>query len=144
MNIGEDKGKIVTKIIRERKPQVMVELGGYCGYSTILFADALRNSGGKQYFSLERSPKFAKVIEEVVALAGLQDVVQVVVGPSDEGIKRLHKSGKISTIDILFLDHYKPAYTTDLKLCESLGLIVKGTVSRREDNASQSLIFCRS
>jgi catechol O-methyltransferase len=28
----------------------------------------------------------------------------------------------------MFLDHYKPAYTTDLKLCEELGLITKGSV----------------
>jgi catechol O-methyltransferase len=28
---------------------------------------------------------------------------------------------------MMFLDHYKPAYATDLQLCESLGLIVKGT-----------------
>ncbi len=32
MNVGTDKGKIVTDLIAERKPQVMVELGGYVGY----------------------------------------------------------------------------------------------------------------
>ncbi|EHL01575.1 putative catechol O-methyltransferase 2 [Glarea lozoyensis 74030] len=29
MNVGEDKGKIVTDTIKENRPQVMVELGGY-------------------------------------------------------------------------------------------------------------------
>lgn len=29
---------------------------------------------------------------------------------------------------MMFLDHYKPAYTTDLKLCEELGLIRPGSV----------------
>lgn len=128
MNIGEDKGKIVTEIIRDRKPETMLELGGYCGYSTILFADTVRECGGKKYYSLERSPKFAKVIEALLELAGLGDFAEVVVGPSDEGIKKLNKSGEVTKIDMLFLDHYKPAYTTDLKLCESLGMIVKGTV----------------
>jgi catechol O-methyltransferase len=28
----------------------------------------------------------------------------------------------------MFLDHYKPAYTTDLKLCEELGLVAKRSV----------------
>lgn len=28
----------------------------------------------------------------------------------------------------MFLDHYKPAYTPDLKLCEQLGLIKPGSV----------------
>ncbi len=33
MNVGDDKGKIVADLIAERKPQVMVELGGYVGYN---------------------------------------------------------------------------------------------------------------
>ncbi|CZT52476.1 hypothetical protein WAI453_012054 [Rhynchosporium graminicola] len=127
MNVGEDKGRIVTEIIRDTKPKVMVELGGYCGYSTILFADAMRAVGGTKYFCLERSPKFAHNIEVLVEFAGLKNVVEVVVGPSNESIKSLHDAKKLSKIDMMFLDHYKPAYTTDLKLCESLGLIGKGT-----------------
>lgn len=128
MNVGEDKGKIVANLVKETHPQTMVELGGYCGYSTILFGAALRDAGGKRYYSLERSPKFAKNIEALVDFAGLGDIVEVVVGPSDEGIKKLHAAGKLKSIDMMFLDHYKPAYTTDLKLCEHLGLIGKGTV----------------
>jgi len=128
MNVGEDKGRIVSDIIRETRPETMVELGGYCGYSTILFGSAMRDVGGKKYFSLERSPKFAKNIEKLVDFAGLSDIVEVVVGPSDEGIKKLHVAGKLKRVDMMFLDHYKPAYTTDLKLCEHLGLIGKGTV----------------
>ena len=128
MNVGEDKGRIVTELIHDAKPKTMLELGGYCGYSTILFADALRAADGKKYYTLERSPKFAKVIKTLVEIAGLSDVVEMVVGPSDEGIRILHVAGKITKIDMMFLDHYKPAYTTDLKLCESLGLIQKGTI----------------
>jgi catechol O-methyltransferase len=128
MNVGEDKGRIVAELIHEAKPEIMLELGGYCGYSTILFADAQRSAGGKRYYSLERSPKFAKVIETLVEIAGLSDFVEMVVGPSNEGIKILHVAGKVKKIDMMFLDHYKPAYTTDLKLCESLGLIQKGTI----------------
>jgi catechol O-methyltransferase len=128
MNVGEDKGAIVTSVIRERRPNVMVELGGYCGYSTILFANEVREAGGEKYFSLERSPNFAANIKTLVEFAGLSDFVVVVVGPSNESIQSLHRDGQVKIIDVMFLDHYKPAYTTDLKLCESLGMIVKGTV----------------
>ncbi|KAF7947573.1 hypothetical protein EAE96_008657 [Botrytis aclada] len=127
MNVGEDKGAIVTKIISERKPHIMVELGGYCGYSTILFGSAVRAAGGAKYYSLERSPKFAKVITALVEFAGLEEFVEVIVGPSNKGIQTLHSRG-LKTIDMMFLDHYKPAYTADLKLCEQLGLIKKGTI----------------
>jgi catechol O-methyltransferase len=128
MNVGEDKGRIVTDLIAEVKPKTMVELGGYVGYSCILFGDAVRKAGGNRYFSLERDPAFAAVIMSLVDLAGLSDIVKVIVGSSDESIARLHSSGQLEHIDLMFLDHYKPAYTTDLKLCEELGLITKGSV----------------
>lgn len=128
MNVGDDKGKIVCDLIAEVKPDTMVELGGYVGYSALLFGDAVRKAGGKRYFSLERNPEFAAVIMSLVDLAGLSDVVKVIVGPSAESIKRLHQNGTMKYIDFMFLDHYKPAYTTDLKLCEHLRLVSPGTV----------------
>ncbi|KAK5170480.1 uncharacterized protein LTR77_005068 [Saxophila tyrrhenica] len=128
MNVGEDKGRIVTDLIRERKPETMVELGGYIGYSCILFGAAVRDAGGKRYWSLERNPEFAAVISSLVDLAGLGDVVKVEVGASDASIKRLHSTGQLQHVDMMFLDHYKPAYTTDLKLCEELRLVTPGSV----------------
>lgn len=128
MNVGEDKGKIVRDVVAAEKPRVVVELGEYVGYSCILFGDAVRKAGGERYFSLERNPEFAAVMASLVELAGLSDVVQVVVGSSDASIKRLHSAGTLTHIDLMFLDHYKPAYTTDLKLCEELQLITPGSV----------------
>ncbi|EME85166.1 uncharacterized protein MYCFIDRAFT_187864 [Pseudocercospora fijiensis CIRAD86] len=115
MNVGEFKGRTV-------------ELGGYVGYSAILFAEALRKVGGQKYYSLERNPEFAAVLLALVDLAGLSDIVKVEVGSSDASIQRLHSSGHLQHIDMLFLDHWKPAYVTDLKLCEELRLIKPGSI----------------
>ena len=128
MNVGEHKGRIVCDLIAEVKPKSMVELGGYIGYSTILFADAVRAAGGDRYLSLERNPEFAAVSSSLLDLAGLRDFAQVVVGSSDVSIRRLHANGALKHIDLMFLDHYKPAYTTDLKLCEELKLVTPGSV----------------
>lgn len=150
MNVGPDKGRIVTELIKDVKPRTMVELGGYIGYSCILFGAALRDASGPgaKYYSLERNPEFAAVIMCLVELAGLRDVVQVVVGSSEESLRRLKGEGAFAIggqgngtakgttnghasgdrIDLMFLDHFKPAYRTDLQLCEELGLIQKGTV----------------
>ncbi|RMX79185.1 hypothetical protein D0867_16513 [Hortaea werneckii] len=128
MNVGEDKGRIVTDLIAEVKPKTMVELGGYIGYSTILFGDAVKKAGGKQYFSLERNPEFGAVIGSLIDLAGLSDVVKIEVGSSDASLMRLYQHGLLKHIDMMFLDHYKPAYTTDLKLCEELKLVTPGSV----------------
>lgn len=128
MNVGEDKGKIITELIAEVKPRVMVELGGYIGYSALLFGDAMRQAGGQKYFSLEKNPEFAAIILSLIDLAGLSDVAKVVVGSSDDSINRLYSEGILKHIDLLFIDHHKPLYTVDLKLCETLRLVAPGTV----------------
>ncbi|KAK4125804.1 S-adenosyl-L-methionine-dependent methyltransferase [Parathielavia appendiculata] len=129
INVGLMKGAIVTELIARNKPSVMLELGGYVGYSAILFGDALRQAGGSRFFSVEKNPLFAAVAASLIDLAGLRDTVRVVVGTGAEGIQRLHGEGALGTqIDMAFFDHHKPSYTNDLKLCERLGLIGKGTV----------------
>jgi catechol O-methyltransferase len=129
INVGEFKGAHVCDLIKHHKPSVMLELGGYVGYSAILFGGALRQAGGKCYFSVEKSPLFAAVAANLIGLAGLRDTVRVVVGTGAEGIQRLHDEKALGPqVDMAFLDHHKPSYTADLKLCERLGLVAKGTV----------------
>jgi catechol O-methyltransferase len=63
-------------------------LGGYIGYSCILFGDAVRKAGGERYYSLEMNPEFAAVIMSLVDLAGLSGIVKVIVGSSDALLRR--------------------------------------------------------
>jgi catechol O-methyltransferase len=128
MNVGAEKGKIVTDLIDEQKPKTMIELGCYVGYSAILFGDAVRRNGGERYLSLELNPEFAAIANMLVELAGLRDFVRIIVGRSDLSLHKLLTSGDVTKVELLFIDHYKPAYTTDVKLCEHLGAIGPGSV----------------
>ncbi|KAJ5343255.1 uncharacterized protein MYU51_021365 [Penicillium brevicompactum] len=128
MNVGAPKGKIVTDLIDELKPKTMIELGCYVGYSAILFGDAVRRNGGERYLSLELNPEFAAIANMLVELAGLRDFVRIIVGRSDVSLHKLLTSGEVAKVELLFIDHYKPAYTTDVKLCEHLGAIGPGSV----------------
>ena len=120
---------MVAAVIAQHKPATVLELGGYIGYSAIMFGSAMREAGGKKYYSIEKSPLFAAVATSLVDLAGLRDTVRVVVGSGAEGIQRLHDEGSLpAQVGMTFFDHHKPSYTADLKLCERLGLIGKGTV----------------
>ncbi|KAI1083047.1 S-adenosyl-L-methionine-dependent methyltransferase [Whalleya microplaca] len=127
MNIGKYKARTVIDLIIKEKPQTMVELGGYVGYSAVAFGAALKDSGGSRYYSLEKNPEFGAVIAMVVDLAGLSDIVKVIIGTSSDSLRRL-SAKELKHIDLLFLDHYKPAYTPDLKLCEDLGIVTPGSV----------------
>ncbi|EAW16450.1 O-methyltransferase [Aspergillus fischeri NRRL 181] len=128
MNVGREKGRIITKVIEDIRPQTMIELGGYVGYSAILFGDALRRNGGKRLISLESNPESAAVANMLVELAGLRDLVSIIVGQSDESLHQLYTTGEVKHIELMFIDHYKAAYITDVKLCEHYGMISPGTV----------------
>lgn len=128
MNVGSVKGKIVTDLIAELKPETMIELGGYVGYSGLLFGDAVRRSGGKRYLSLELNPEYAAIANMLYELAGLRDFVRTIVGRSDVSLQKLCTSGEVKHVDLMFLDHHKPAYTVDVKLCEHHGVISPGSV----------------
>ncbi|KAJ6020173.1 catechol O-methyltransferase 2 [Penicillium canescens] len=128
MTVGGPKGKIMTDLIDKLKPKTMIELGCYVGYSAILFGEAVRRNGGERYLSLELNPEWGAIANMLIEVAGLRDFVRVLVGRSDVSLNKLHQSGEVTKIELMFIDHYKPAYTTDLKLCEHHGMIVPGSV----------------
>jgi len=127
--IRQPKGAIITDIVSRRRPVGILELGGYAGYSATMFAAALQKSGGTQYYSVEMNPEFSAVASSLIELAGLKDMITVVVGKGAEGIQRPHDSCAFAGyVDMVFIDHGKADYTSDLKLCESFGLIEFCTV----------------
>lgn len=135
MNIGPQKGAFVCELIAEHKPSVMIELGGYVGYSAILFGDAVRRHGGQQYLSLELNPEMAAVSSILVDLAGLRDFVRIVIGSSSESLIRLvRQEKKISQIELLFIDHWKDAYLPDLQLLEEFNVLKPGVSVLAADN----------
>jgi len=113
----------------------MIELGGYVGYSAILFGDAVRSNGGKRYLSLEVNPENAAVANMLVELAGLRDFVSIVVGSSNKSlIQLIQVEKKISQIELLFIDHWKDLYLPDLWLLEELNVLKPGVSVLVADN----------
>ena len=49
-------------------------------------------------------------------------------GESGESLRKLKSEKCIEHIDVLFLDHWEKFYVPDLRLCEELGLLKKGSV----------------
>ncbi|QKX62791.1 uncharacterized protein TRUGW13939_09956 [Talaromyces rugulosus] len=134
MNVGRHKGKIICDLIAKEKPKTILEIGGYVGYSAILFGDALRKAGGQKYISLELNPEFASVTRALATIAGLQDVVEVLEGPCRNSLRKLAKNDRgVKHWDLVFLDHAKLSYLNDLKLCEELGMIAPGSIVVADD-----------
>ncbi|XP_073675702.1 catechol O-methyltransferase A [Garra rufa] len=126
MNVGDDKGLILDSVLTEVNPSMALELGTYCGYSTVRIARLM--SPGSKLITVEFNPAFATVARQIIAYAGLQDKVTVVEGPSGDLIPKLKERFGIKSFDFVFLDHWKDRYEPDAKLLEDCGLLKKGTV----------------
>ncbi|XP_069071395.1 catechol O-methyltransferase-like [Pleurodeles waltl] len=126
MNVGDEKGSILDKIVLDTNPSMCLEMGAYCGYSAVRIAQLLKP--GARLLSIEKNPANLAIAKQVVEFAGLQDKVQFVEGPSNEVIPQLKKKYEVDTFDFVFLDHIKDAYTPDTKLLETCGLLRKGSV----------------
>lgn len=133
MNIGPHKGKQIVTRIKEKAPKTMIELGGYLGYSAVLFANEIADDPDAKYYSFELNPEFAKIATYVIDLAGLLDKVEIIVGRASYTLpafrQRLFSENKHYTgLDFIFIDHWKDLYVPDLRVLESLNLIAPGTL----------------
>lgn len=134
MNVGREKGHVVTDIIARQKPTTLLEIGGYVGFSAILFGNELCKAGGQKYLSLELNPTFAHVARELIALAGLEQTVEIIEGPCRESLRKIEYQGADgAAFDVIFIDHAKILYLNELKLCEELGFVAPGTTVIADD-----------
>lgn len=138
MTIGPAKRQIVTEIMAstDPKPKIFLEFGAYVGYSAIALASALRDlhpnapPGSIRYLTFDNMPYWAAITSSLIELAGLKDIVEVVVGNVEDSLRRLHSKGKLAaaSVDMILVDHYEKFYVPDLQVCEELGLLRNGSV----------------
>lgn len=60
-------------MVSEVNPVTVLELGTYCGYSTVRIASLLPPRA--KIITLEFNPDYAKIARQVIAWAGLEDKV---------------------------------------------------------------------
>ncbi|MVU78483.1 O-methyltransferase [Nocardia sp. ET3-3] len=131
VNIGDEKGLILDAALRKTTPKLLLELGGYCGYSAIRTARLL--DADARLISVEMNPDNAEIARTLLAHAGLADRVSVVVGTIGDGgetLKRLATAHGFApgTLDFLFIDHDKSAYLPDLKTILDQGWLHPGSI----------------
>lgn len=136
MHVGQEKGSILKDFLqecvhsKEGQKLCVVEIGTYCGYSSVLLASELKRMGCIfEIWSIEVVESHAKVARQIIALAGLTECIQVLsMNPYSDTVGGLLKQSiKSDLIDFLFIDHDKSLYLPDLRNLESSGHIKKGT-----------------
>ncbi|MGI9415097.1 MAG: O-methyltransferase [Hyphomicrobiales bacterium] len=122
MHLGAEKGEMLDRVVTEAEPGRVLELGSFFGYSAIRMA-RLMVWPPRELISLEHDRDHARISREMIAHAGLQDIVSVVEGQAADIIDTLD-----GTFDLVLVDHYAGNYRRDLVGIESRGLLHEGSV----------------
>jgi predicted O-methyltransferase YrrM len=123
INVAPNQGKLLTLLSKMMGATRILEIGTLGGYSTIWLARSLPSNGS--LISLELEPHHAEVARANLKRAGLDSLVEILVGPATTSLQKLIDDGT-EPFDFIFIDADKEGYPEYLTL--SLLLSRTGTV----------------
>lgn len=100
---GNIQGKFFEHVSKMIKPENILEIGTYTGYSAICWAKGL-NKGGMVH-TIEVNDERENIIRKYIDLAGLKNNIKLYIGDAHEIIPKLNID-----FDIVFIDADKPNY----------------------------------
>ena len=89
MHIGDVKGKILDDAVKKHKPMKVLELGTYCGYSSVRIGRLMGE--GSKLVSLDVNEKWQNIGRQVGEFAGLKGKVEYWLGKLTVNAERLKK-----------------------------------------------------
>jgi predicted O-methyltransferase YrrM len=92
INVAPNQGKLLALLVHLRSARTVLEIGTLGGYSTIWMARALPAEG--RMVTLEADSGYAEVARRNITRAGLDDVVEVRVGPALDTLPQLAFEGR--------------------------------------------------
>ena len=129
--IDADNGRMLRLLAETAGAKNVVEIGTSTGYSALWTSLALQSTGGR-LTTFEIDPGRAEQARKHFVQAGVDGLVEVVVGDAHENVKRLK-----DPIDLLFLDADKEGYASYLQALLPLvrpgGLITADNVAMAPD-----------
>ena len=123
ISVAPNQGKMLELLARMCAAQRILEIGTLGGYSTISLARALSPIG--KLITLELEPAHARVARANLDRAGLEELVDIRVGPATESLRSM-VADEEEPFDFIFIDADKEGYPEYLEL--SLALAHVGTV----------------
>ena len=105
MQVSPDQGALLTLLTAVAGASFAVEVGTFTGYSSICIARGLQPGG--RLLCLDVSEQFTSRAVRAWAKAGLDDRIELEIGPAIESLQALSSE---EHIDVAFIDADKPNY----------------------------------
>ena len=111
MNIGQDQGRFMSMLVSLIGARTVVEVGTFTGMSALWLARGLPDGGRLVCFDI--TDKYLATAREAWAAAGVDDRIEVRIGPAADGLAELPEEPHV---DLAFIDADKPGYRRYLDL----------------------------
>lgn len=111
---GHVQGRLLSMFSQMIRPQRILELGTFTGYSALCLAEGLTEHG--KLITIEHNDEMESAIRRNLALSPLGDKIELVIGDAKEELKRLGE--RREAFDLVFIDADKKEY------CDYLDLVL--------------------
>jgi len=118
MQIGPDQGRFLALMIRILDARRVVEIGTFTGYSALAMAMALPPGG--RLICCDVSEEYTAVARRYWKEAGVEDRVDLRLGPARETLAALLAAEGPASQDMAFIDADKPSYDAYYEACLQL------------------------
>jgi len=118
MQIGQDQGRFMTLLLRCLGAQRTIEVGVFTGYSTLITALALPNTGHIVACDINR--QWTEIALRYWREAGVADKIDLRIGPATDTLDAMLARGDGESYDFAFIDADKPGYDSYYERCLAL------------------------
>ena len=130
MQVSPEQGQFMALLVRITGATRIVEIGTFTGYSALVMALALPDSG--KLITCDISEDYTNTARQYWQKAGVADRIELKLAPALETLDALLTSGQTGTFDMAFIDadktEYIGYYERCLQLLKSGGLILVDNV----------------
>jgi caffeoyl-CoA O-methyltransferase len=112
MQVAPDQGALITLLVRAIGARRALELGTFTGYSAICIARGLASDG--RLLTCEVSERWAEIARRYFADAGVEELIELCVGPALETLRSLPAGDRF---DFAFIDADKEGYLDYYEQC---------------------------
>ena len=120
--IEDDSLEYISNILKEKRPNKILEIGTAVGYSAINFSKYLVGENAKVLTIEIKEQMYEKAIQNIT-LMGLQDKIEVINADATKYLKNINEQ-----FDVVFIDAAKGQYLVFLeeaiRLCKIGGIII--------------------
>lgn len=120
--IEDDSLEYISNILKEKRPNKILEIGTAVGYSAINFSKYLVGENAKVLTIEIKEQMYEKAIQNI-SLMGLQDKIEVINADATKYLKNINEQ-----FDVVFIDAAKGQYLVFLeeaiRLCKIGGIII--------------------